>query len=134
MSKIKDLDEIKQYTEDFTEHTKVLSKLPLTQTPSLEVREREVQGLVDQHVEMTGEYPQPYALTKLADYLLADHLKDPDRDKVANNEYPVLSQYQAFRRSKSQVAMESDTMDFLESKINKKMDSLATNRVKKAEY
>lgn len=63
-----------------------------------------VQALTDAYIEQTGESPDPDQLTILADYILMDDLKDTHPDKVANTEYPILSEGQLrlrFRREPS---------------------------------
>jgi hypothetical protein len=63
-----------------------------------------VQVITDAYIEQTGESPDPDQLTILADYILMDDLKDTHPDKVANTEYPILSDGQLrlrFRREPS---------------------------------
>lgn len=76
---------------------------------------------------MNGKLPSSLELMKLADWLLADTLKDVSRSKVQNEEFPILSRPQIERRYR-EISLESDIVDVLrlKRKINqptKKRDS-----------
>lgn len=64
------------------------------------------------HYQATGKMPERYELTKLADWLLADELKDKSRSKVQKKEYPILSKSQIERRFR-ELSMEQDLVDSL---------------------
>lgn len=93
-----------------------------------------VESIVWHYYWQCNRHLPSYLLELLANYLLIDTLKDKDVDKVANNEYPVLSDVQVKRRVNKQIAMQDDTIDFLNTKKHKQVDSLAKKVYKKAEY
>lgn len=123
-----------RYITEFSEKVFVFDKMRLKDLPADDVRVRQVTDMLEEYYVVTGEKPKEYLLTKLANYILAAELKNKDVDKVTNTEFPVLSEYQLLRREKSQVSMETDNMDFLDTKFNKGLDSLAKTTIKKAAY
>lgn len=125
---------ITEYPSSFKERVFALGKLRLADMPKDAERVNHVNNMVEEYYRVVGEMPKPYLLSKLADYLLSSELKSRDVDKVTNTEFPILSEYQQIRRERSQVSMETDNMDFLDTKFNKGLDSLAKTTVKKAEY
>lgn len=57
-------------------------------------RIKAVDDLTAAYLEQTGQRPDAYQLSRLADYILRDDLSDPHPDKVSNTEYPFLSEGQ----------------------------------------
>src|SRR5699024_6403850 len=55
-------------------------------------------AIVEQYVEANGERPPASVLSRLATYLLLDTLADTHPDKMARDEYPILSYTQIGRR------------------------------------
>lgn len=55
-------------------------------------------ALTDSYIEQTGNVPDSIELSKLATWLVVDKSRDPD--KVANTEYPILSDSQQKLRSR----------------------------------
>lgn len=123
-----------EYMEDFNEAAKAWAKQPLKEMPDVGVRKQQVSDWIEEHYSATGRMPSNYALSRLADYMLAGELKDTSPDKLTNTEFPFLSNNQLRRRLMSQVSMEVETMDFLRSKIHRRMDTLSRTPVKKADY
>ena len=73
---------------------------------------------ISQYIEEKGKRPPSKDLIKLADWLLADDLKDKSRSKVQNTEFPILSRSQLERRYR-ELSMENDIVDVLRlRKIN----------------
>jgi len=130
----KEKGNFKVYMERFTEEAIELSKTKLVNSPALEDRHALVTDLIEDHFEITGRMPNSYTLCKLGDYILIEDLKDKDVDKVSNNDFPILSDMQVKRRDRKQFPMEADTIDYLEAKINKRLDSLAITHTKETEY
>ena len=54
--------------------------------------------IVEQYVEANGKRPPASVLSRLATYLLLDTLADTHPDKVARDDYPILSYTQIGRR------------------------------------
>lgn len=131
LQRIKD---VAGYRERFEESVAELSAITYHKLPDPEVRVKEVEDLVESYYDFVGDYPDSMQLFKLSNYILSKELKDMDVDKVTNAEFPFLSEYQLKRRERKQVSMEADNMDFLESKFNKGLDSLAKTPIKRAVY
>lgn len=125
---------VQEYIAKFDEEAIELSRTKVTDCPKCEERKIIVDDMIEDHIAFTGRLPNNNSLTRLADYLLLDELKDKDVDKVSNNEFPILSATQLKRRDRKQFPMEAETMDFLNTKYNKRLDSLARTANKEAEY
>ncbi|WP_255285959.1 hypothetical protein [Bacillus wiedmannii] len=52
-----------------------------------------------------GERPEPKQLERLADLLLYEELSNTHPDKMAREEYPIMSDYQLSRRHSGEVSM-----------------------------
>lgn len=94
---------------------------------TIEDKNRLIEEWSDHYIETRGKNPSSLDLSKLADWLLADTLKDVSRSKVQNEEFPILSRPQIERRYR-EISLESDIVDVLrlKRKINqptKKRDS-----------
>lgn len=64
-----------------------------------ERRIAEVERLTDEYVSHTGRIPDEALLLRMANVLLHEELTDNDKDKMRNNEYPILSDSQYARRT-----------------------------------
>lgn len=70
-----------------------------------DVRAEEIKLLTDAYVEAVGERPEPKQLERLADLLLYEELGDTHPDKMAREEYPIMSDHQLARRHSGEVSM-----------------------------
>ncbi|WP_026593015.1 hypothetical protein [Bacillus sp. UNC437CL72CviS29] len=70
-----------------------------------DVRAEEIKSLTDAYVGTVGERPEPKQLERLADLLLYEELSDTHPDKVAREEYPIMSDHQLSRRHSGEVSM-----------------------------
>lgn len=70
-----------------------------------DVRVKEIKSLTDAYVGTVGERPETKQLERLADLLLYEELSDTHPDKVAREEYPIMSDYQLARRHSGEVSM-----------------------------
>lgn len=122
------------YVEQFKDHVVALLKIRYEDLAPQDERNKEVEMMLEEYKEVVGRYPESYWLTKLGTYLLNGDLKQHDVDKVTNTEYPILSESQEKRRLRKQTSVEADTLDFLDTKFNKTVDTLAKKPVKKPEY
>ena len=125
---------IETYTEQVAEKVNSLSKLTLSELPTAEERVALADSIIEEYWQVTGRKPSPGILSRLANYIISEDLKDKAIDKVTNTEYPFLSEYQLKRRERKQLPMADSNLDFLEVKINKGLDSLARKTVRKSEY
>lgn len=123
------MEEVKTYLEEWIERIKELNKIKHRDLPSLEERNKQVNDMIEEYMQVQGDLPPSYWLSRLGTYILAEDLKNNDRDKVANTEYPILSYRQKRRRSRKQIAVLSEHLDFLHSKYVARMDSLAKTTI-----
>jgi hypothetical protein len=63
-----------------------------------EERMQAVYALTEAYRDIVGAWPEDKALERLADVILSDELRDTDRMKVRNTEYPFMSARQLERR------------------------------------
>ncbi|PFS38745.1 hypothetical protein [Bacillus thuringiensis] len=69
------------------------------------VRAEEIKSLTDAYVRTVGERPEPKQLEHLADLMLYEELHDTHPDKMALEEYPIMSDHQVSRRHSGEVSM-----------------------------
>lgn len=117
-------EEIKEYKEKFKKVVKLLTDIKSADLPSQEERNWEVESLLDEYVEFTGETPDPQDLYLLGDYILADIIKDPTPYKSSNQEYPIQNAYSRKVTPSREMTMSDDILDYLHSKYTLKLDSL----------
>lgn len=122
------------YIEEFELWAEELLEISASALPSDEERVKQVDDRLEEYFSTVGTMPKVKVLNDLANYILSGELKNKDVDKVTNTEYPILSKTQLKRRLRKQVAVETDTLDFLEVKYNKQIDSLAKTPSRKVDY
>lgn len=125
---------IQEYMRDFAERAEELAGRKLVDCPKIEVRVQQVEDMLSQYYNQVGKHPKGMVLEQLGSYLLVDDLKDKDVDKVTNTDYPIMSESQLKRRARSQVLMQDTTLDFLNNKLNKQIDSLARTTHRQVDY
>ena len=125
---------VNQYIEDFELRCEELAKTKLEDAPRLDAMNKQVEEMVEEYYNFVGKMPKPRALENLGSYILVRQLKDKDVDKVTNQDFPILSEIQLKRRARKQMIMQDTTLDFLNTKYHKQIDSLARKTVKKVEY
>jgi len=84
--------------------------------PPIEIRNQQVNALIEYFWKMTGRKPKSYQLELLADYILADTLRDKATHKVKQTEYPVLSFTQMKLRNRRERRVGDDNLDFIKTK------------------
>lgn len=95
---------------------------PLEQLPDATSRNSIVKAITERYYILFDSFPQSLVLTLLGNYLLLDYIKD--KTKTKNDELQFLTPTQAKRRKGKEFSAVEDTMDFLQSKHVRKMDSL----------
>jgi hypothetical protein len=125
---------INKYIEDFDARCEELSNTKLEDAPKVEVIINQVNEMIEEYFKYVGSMPKPKSLERLANYILVNELKSKDVDKVANTDFPILSDIQLKRRARKQMVMQDSTLDFLNTKYNKQIDSLSRASIKKVEY
>ena len=124
--------EIETSKEEFSEAVSTLTGVPRDELPPVEVRNWEVSELITTYIEAVGERPEPLELSRLADYILADTLRDPTPYKSNKSEYPIENGYQRAQAIYREVAMEGGILDYLHSKYHLRLDTLyRVNRIEK---
>ena len=81
--------EIETIKEEFSEAVSTLTGVPRDELPPVDVRNWEVSELISEYLGAVGERPDPVELSRLADYILADTLRDPTPYKSNKSEYPI---------------------------------------------
>ncbi|MGG4390521.1 hypothetical protein ABEU97_20525 [Priestia megaterium] len=125
---------INEYIENFELRCEELAKTKLEDAPSLEAINKQVENMTEEYYKYVGKMPKKRALENLGSYILVRQLKDKDVDKVTNQDFPILSDIQLKRRARKQMVMQDTTLDFLNTKYHKHIDSLSRKTVKKVEY
>lgn len=116
--------EQKKLSEDLTEYIKNQMKRPLSELPIAADRVAEVDLILDDYLEKTGDVPDNRIITLLTNYILADTLKDSNSSKTQTQEYPLQSGYSKRRAYKREVPFSEELLDFLHSKHQKRLDTL----------
>lgn len=123
-----------KYINKFNEKAKELAKMRLEDAPPVKDRNKQVEEMIEEYFRIVGSMPNPYTLKLLADYILISDLKNKDVDKVSKEEFPILSDIQLKRRLRKQLPMQDSTLEYLNTKYNKRLNSLSKTSIKKPEY
>lgn len=86
--------------------TVAVQRLTGTKGKTVDERNKEVDQLIEQYIENTGDIPHPEALDELADYILQDDLTDPSPNKITKTDFPILSKNQTRHRNSKEVPLE----------------------------
>ena len=83
-------------------------------TPSLEIRKQKIEEINEAHFQELGVHLPAYLLEMLGTWLLAETYSDKRTNKVADEEFPVLSESQIVRRRRKLVHItEEATLEVL---------------------
>lgn len=85
--------------------------------PDRTERSRAINALIDEYITSTGERPDAAELERLANAILHEELTDKSPDKMAREEYPIMSETQLARRLAG-VHQRKGTVQKGESSIN----------------
>lgn len=102
------------YRTEFTERVDAMMKAE--EVKPTEVRVAEVDALLEEYYDVTGDKPNAATLEKLGNYLLLDTLRDRNPHKVKHNEYPVYSKYQQKYRRNQQILIGDDKLDWFKQR------------------
>lgn len=89
--------------------------------------------LLEDFVSQFGEYPKATYLTRLANLLLRDELKNRDRLKIRKSEYPILSSTQIRFRDRREKPLETNKMDYFTTKYVLNLGSTYKKRTQLSE-
>lgn len=96
--------------------------------PSLEERKRIIEEINDDYLKETGETLPSHLLEMLGTWLLQEVYSDSRSNKVALEEYPVLTEHQIYRRKRKRVLIEDEAvLDALKYHISNN-SSTASNK------
>ena len=124
--------ELEAIKEEFSEAVSTLTGVPRDELPPVEVRNWEVSELISEYLGAVEERPEPVELSRLADYILADTLRDPTPYKSNKSEYPIENGYQRAQAVSREMSMEGGILDYLHSKYHLRLDTLyRVNRIEK---
>lgn len=93
-------------------HTKV--ETVIQETPSIEERKKIIEALNEEHYQEVGEHLPAYLLEMLGTWLLKETYSDKRTNKVAVEEFPILTESQMLRRNRKVVHIpEEYTLEIL---------------------
>lgn len=113
---------------------RVINLVEANPVPELKERYRLIEEMNEDFYKRTSQNLPPHILSMLTDWVLVEVLKDRDVDKVANNEYAVLSHRQLRRRDKRENSVLGEVLDYLDLRYMKQMDSLKKTVRADSEY
>lgn len=99
------------YKTDMHRHIDTLYNEAKTSNTSRERRLTASDTLVEDYVAHSGERPDGNALERLATLILRDELTDAHPDKMAREEYPILSDTQREEREKDEILTDFNSED-----------------------
>ncbi|MEC0479000.1 hypothetical protein ACG2QI_00220 [Bacillus sp. GM2] len=67
-------------------------------------RIEEITALADAYFDAVGEHPDSIALARMANLVIYEELTNPHPDKMAREEYPIMSETQREERIKSEAS------------------------------
>ncbi|MGF9741621.1 hypothetical protein ABEX38_30085 [Priestia megaterium] len=96
--------------------TDIEKVVAVKELPPLDVRKQQIEYLIEYFWKVTGRKPKSYQLERMADYILADTLRDKATHKVKQTEYPVLSFTQMKLRNRRERRVGDENLDFIKVK------------------
>jgi hypothetical protein len=104
------------------DYEKDAKRIPLSR------RKRFINWVLNEYYKANGRYPARKYLTKMANILLADKLKNKNPDKVSRSKYPILSERQLQVRYNRERSFDSEKLDYFNQKYVKNLSSLWKKR------
>lgn len=83
---------------------------------SVQDRNEIVEKITEEYVMKYGRKPDSYQLTKLANLILMDDLKDPNAYKAKHKEYPFHSSTQRKKRRRKEFVVKDTTLEHINYK------------------
>lgn len=77
--------------------------------PPLEERFKKIEELVEEYFQETGGQLPPMLLEMLGTWYMKETYSDNRRNKIALEEFPVLSEHQMYRRNRKRTLMETES-------------------------
>lgn len=76
--------------------------------PSLEERFMQIEEVAEEYFQETGEQLPAILLERLGTWYMQETYSDNRRNKASLEEFPVLSEYQMYRRNRKRTLMETE--------------------------
>lgn len=77
--------------------------------PPLEERYKKIEELAEEYFQETGEQLPSILLEMLGTWYMQETYSDNRRNKIALEEFPVLSEHQMYRRNRKRTLMETES-------------------------
>lgn len=92
-------------------HNKYFKKVEDTiqMLPPLEERFNKIEELAEEYFQETGEQLPSILLEMLGTWYMQETYSDNRRNKIALEEFPVLSEHQMYRRNRKRTLMENES-------------------------
>lgn len=110
------------WVEDVTKHASL--------DISLSVKTMIIEDIAEEYFKEVGEQLPNLMINALTEWFLSGDLKIKNVDKVAKEEYPILSHHQIKRRNKKHPIIEGDTLDFLNQTRGRKTKRITREKDK----
>lgn len=82
-----------------------------------------VEKVTEDYVRKYDKKPDSYQLTRLANLILKDDIRNPDSYKVQKEEFPFHSHTQTKRRKRKEFVAVDDTLAFMDYKVKAKLST-----------
>lgn len=115
---------VKEMKRDF-EHI-VDDVLQSHKVATQEDRNSIVNEICEAYVMEHDKKPEPYQLTRLANLVLDDDIRNPDSYKVQKEEYPFHSDLQTKRRKRKEFVALDNTLEFMSYKVKARLSTAPT--------
>lgn len=113
------------FREQFDLYIEQLNDIPFKELPPVEERNAECEELIELYFDYSGgKLPSRKHLKALADYVLADDLKNDYGHKTAKTDYPIQTGHSLRHTPIREFSTTADILDYLHSKYHKRLDSL----------
>lgn len=93
-------------TDYKTEFNNAVTAMVADKIPDRIERMASIESLINEYITATDELPEQLQLERLANEILYEELSDTHPDKVTNNEFPFLSEWQFDRRRGNETKLE----------------------------
>lgn len=114
-----------EFEDTFKEAVEQLGHIQHHQLDNVEIRNWEVEELINEYMNVMGTLPDKYGLYLMGSYVLADILKDPTPYKTKHQEYSIRTTWSEKITPTREYANKSEILDYLHSKYQLRLDNLS---------
>ncbi len=90
---------------------------------TIDSRNAIAEEVTEAYVMEHGKKPDSFQLTRLANLLLQEDIKNPDSYKVQKEAYPFHSDTQAKRRKKKEFVAQDDKIEYMNYKVEARLST-----------